>query len=109
MKSLLFPLLLLLGAFTPVVAPNDPAASWLFEGVLGLLVAASVTGWVMSRRVTGESGRKTVQNMNVRIRAWWFMAAVFGVALFIGRIGTTVLFGIISFLAPREFITLTPT
>ena len=108
MKTLIIPLVLI-GTLVPALAPADGPARWLLEGVLVLLVVASIVGWVMSRRVTSERGRKTVENMNVRIRAWWFMAAVFGLALFIGRIGTTVLFGLISFLALREFITLTPT
>src|SRR5215470_3165433 len=108
MKTILPPMLVL-GAISPALSPADQATRWLIEGVLGLLVVATFAGWILSRRVTSESGRKTVQNMNVRIRAWWFMVAIFAIALFIGRIGTTVLFGIISFLALREFITLTPT
>ena len=108
MKSPLLSLLVL-GVLGPALSPADQASRWLIEGVLGLLVVATIVGWALSRRVTTDEGRKTVQNMNVRIRAWWFMAAIFGMALFVGRIGTTVLFGVISFLALREFVTLTPT
>src|SRR5690606_37605288 len=42
-------------------------------------------------------------------KAWWFMVAVFALAMVAGRGGTVILFGLISFLALREFITLTPT
>jgi phosphatidate cytidylyltransferase len=80
-----------------------------FGGVLGLLVVASIVGAVLARVVKSESGRATVANMNARIRAWWLMAAVFAVSLSTGGVGSVVLFGLLSFLALREFITLTPT
>jgi phosphatidate cytidylyltransferase len=47
--------------------------------------------------------------MNARIRAWWLMAGVFALSLSTGGVGSVVLFGLLSFLALREFITLTPT
>ncbi len=50
-----------------------------------------------------------MQNLNARIRAWWMMVAVFGLAMATGGIGSVVLFALTSFLALREFITLTPT
>ena len=87
----------------------DRQTGWLIGGVLALLVLASIIGWIVSVCVTDASGRATVQNLNARIRAWWVMAAVFGLALATGVIGTVLLFGLISFLALREFITLTPT
>jgi len=59
--------------------------------------------------VTDEKGKSTVQNLNARIRAWWVMVAVFGLAMATGGIGSVVLFGLTSFFALREFITLTPT
>jgi phosphatidate cytidylyltransferase len=73
------------------------------------LIVASIIGAVLSARVTSESGRATVANLNARTRAWWIMAAIFGLAIALGRTGIVVLFGLMSFLALREFITLTPT
>jgi phosphatidate cytidylyltransferase len=87
----------------------DRQTCWLVGGVLALLVVSSLIGWALSLRVSGEPGRATVQNLNARIRAWWMMVAVFGLALATGGIGSVVLFGLTSFLALREFITLTPT
>jgi phosphatidate cytidylyltransferase len=81
----------------------------LVGGVVALLTVSSLIGWVLSLRVTGEKGRATVQNLNARIRAWWMMVAVFGLALATGGIGSVILFGLTSFMALREFITLTPT
>src|ERR1700758_2172400 len=87
----------------------DRQTCWLVGGVLALLTASSLIGWVLSMRVTGETGRSTVENLNARILAWWMMVAVFGLAMATGGIGSIVLFGLTSFLALREFITLTPT
>jgi phosphatidate cytidylyltransferase len=78
-------------------------------GVLGLLGVATVVGTALARRATTEEGRRTVANLNARTRAWWVMSAVVGLALWTGLGGTVVLFGLLSFLALREFLTLTPT
>jgi phosphatidate cytidylyltransferase len=82
---------------------------WLIGGVIGLLLLASGIGAVLARTVSSEGGRKTVQNLNARIRAWWMMVAIFGLALATGGAGSIILFALTSFLALREFITLTPT
>jgi phosphatidate cytidylyltransferase len=87
----------------------DPILLRAFGGVLVLLVVASAIGAVLARRARSESGRSTIANMNARIRAWWVMAAVLAGALLLGRIAATVLFGLLSLLALREFITITPT
>jgi phosphatidate cytidylyltransferase len=87
----------------------DKQTIWLVGGVLALLVVSSLIGWVLSLRMIGDKGRATVQNLNARIRAWWMMVAVFGLAMATGGIGSVVLFALTSFFALREFITLTPT
>jgi len=87
----------------------DKQTYWLVGGVLALLLASSLIGWLLSLRVTSDKGKVTVQNLNARIRAWWMMVAVFGLAMATGGIGSIVLFALTSFLALREFITLTPT
>ncbi len=87
----------------------DKQTYWLVGGVLALLLVSSLIGWLLSLRMTSDSGKTTVQNLNARIRAWWIMVAVFGLAMATGGIGSVVLFALTSFLALREFITLTPT
>lgn len=81
----------------------------LFAGVLALLVAASLAGWLIARRVTGDEGRATVDNLNARIKAWWVMVGVFALAFALGPIVTVVLFALTSFYCLREFLSLTPT
>lgn len=87
----------------------DTELIWLFGGVLGLLVVASPTGLVFSKLIQDEPSRGVIANLNARIRAWWIMCAVFTLALLTGGMGSVILFGLVSFLALREFITLTPT
>ncbi len=81
----------------------------LLACVVGVLVIASVIGWVLAKRATTDSARATIENLNARTRSWWVMVAVFGVTLALGHWFSVVLFGLISFLALREFVTLTPT
>ena len=83
----------------------DPVLTNVSIGILAVLVVSSIVGAVLARRRPGA----TVDNLNARIRAWWAMGITFGLAVALGHAGTTVLFALISFLALREFITLTPS
>ena len=65
-------------------------------------------GEVLRRRIQTGSGRVTVANLNTRIKAWWLMCALFGVALLTGGWLSVALFGVAAFLALREFLTLAP-
>ena len=82
---------------------TDRAWQSLVSGVFALLVCASAAGWTLSLRARSLTTRKTVDNLNARIRAWWVMAAILIVAISAGRTGSVVLFGVVSGLALREF------
>jgi phosphatidate cytidylyltransferase len=88
---------------------RDPKLVWLFGGVLCLLAISSVVGSILRSRQKPGSSRTTVDNLNARIRAWWKMCAIFAASILVGRIGSLILFGVISFLAMREYMTLVPT
>ena len=90
------------------VSVLSPLAT-LIVYVLAFLVVASIAGWILSLRVKTDAARATVKNLNARIRAWWVMVFVFGIAVATGGVGSILLFAILSFLAMREFMTLTPT
>lgn len=90
-------------------AGYDATVLALLGGVLALLVVASAIGRRLARRPQPESARATIDNLNARIRAWWVMCAIFALALAGGRTGAVLLFALVSFLALREFVTLTPT
>jgi len=82
---------------------------WLLGGVLAVLSVASLIGYLLGHRPMSGAARASVDNLNARIRAWWLMCSVFALALAGGRVGTVLVFALISFLALREIITLTPT
>jgi phosphatidate cytidylyltransferase len=92
-----------------MAAVTDYALQRLLAGVLALLLVSSAIGWLMQRRVSSGANRALVDNINARIRAWWVMAAVFAISVTTGAIGSILLFAAVSFLALREFVTLTPT
>jgi phosphatidate cytidylyltransferase len=87
----------------------DAQTLWLVGGVVGFLAISSIAGFVLSRKIKAPAAQATIQNLNARIRAWWIMVLIFGLALATGGVGSLVLFGFTSFWALREFITLTPT
>ena len=87
--------------------PTETA--WMFGSVLGLLAVASVVGFVLSRTVKSDSGAATVKNLNARTKSWWLMVAFFALAMLTRGIGSIVLFAVMSFLALREYVTITPT
>lgn len=87
----------------------DRELQWIFGGILGLLVVATVVAAWLAQRVTSDSARATVANARARINAWWMMSAVFGLSLLGGIQGAVLLFFLLSLLALREFVTLTPT
>ncbi|GLX11824.1 MULTISPECIES: phosphatidate cytidylyltransferase [Pseudomonas] len=80
----------------------------LFAGIGGLLLLASLIGWLLKLRA-GPGPHSVIDNLNARINAWWAMVAVIGFAFLFGNIGVVVLFYCVSFYALREFMTLTPT
>lgn len=77
--------------------------------VLGILMAGSLVGAILKRTVTTEGGQRVVANLVARVNAWWIMSVFIAVALFGGERATIIFFGLASFFALREFITLTPT
>lgn len=87
----------------------DPEIVLLLALTGVILVVASVVGALLARRTGEGPARATVANLNARIRSWWVMSAIFGATILLGPVFTTVLFALLSFLAMREFITLTKT
>jgi phosphatidate cytidylyltransferase len=82
--------------------------AWLFGGIGLVLAVATVAGAVLQRR-QGDQPSAVVKNLNQRIRAWWVMVILIGIAFLFGKVGVIVLFAFASFTALREFITLTDT
>ena len=91
----------------------DTLTAALLAGIFGFLALASLIGYLLGRRSAepgaSEARRATVANLNARLRAWWIIVGLCAVAVWSGRVGASVLFGLASFWALREFVTLTPT
>lgn len=84
-----------------------PAGLWtLLSAVTGLLTVASVIGHMLRRRYSPQGDNEVVENLNQRIRSWWIMAVLLGIALLGGRTAVVLLFAFASFSALREFISL---
>jgi phosphatidate cytidylyltransferase len=78
----------------------------LFGGITAILLAASLIGFLLALRLAESP---VVGNLNARIKAWWVMVALIGLAFALGKAGVIALFGLASFAALREFLTLTRT
>jgi len=87
----------------------DPQLVWAFAGVLGLLTLSSLIGLLLKLMTKKPEAQLTISNLNARIGAWWIMSAIFALTLVIGPIGSFILFGLMSVLALREYVTLLPT
>ena len=81
----------------------------LVLGIFGVLIIASVIGYVLQRRLSPDGSNAAIENLNARIKAWWAMVILIGIAFLAGRTGVILLFAFCSFAALREFITLTNT
>jgi phosphatidate cytidylyltransferase len=86
----------------------------MFVIVFGLLLLATLSIFLLSMRefddqVAGENHRDSIQDLGVLLRTSWAMIFVFWVAWLAGDISRLVLFGLGSFFALREFLTLSPT
>jgi phosphatidate cytidylyltransferase len=82
---------------------------WVLAGIVALLTVASLLGYVLESRATKPESLATVRNLNARTRSWWVMVLVVGGAILAGHSTTVILFAILSFMALREFWTLTPS
>jgi phosphatidate cytidylyltransferase len=98
----------LLGQLRPNIS-LDPRTNILLGTVLGFLLIAYFVGWALRRQPESTASPAVVRTFNNRVRAWLFMYTVLLAGLVMGYVMTVVLFGLISFWALREFITMTPT
>ena len=87
----------------------DPRMRYLLGVIVALLLLGTITGWLLQRFARADSARRTADNIVARTRAWWAMIIVFVAAEITGAGASAILFGLISFAALREMLTLTLT
>jgi len=85
----------------------DPDVRLILYGVGSALSLASLIGFILQARVRQMAATGLVENLNARIKAWWGIVLVGSAAFFAGRTAVIALFATISFLALREFLTVT--
>ena len=86
----------------------------LFLIVFGILMLATLLGFLLSLRERGEhphaeAHEQELRNFRGLLQTSWFMVLVFWVGWASGERVATALFALVSFFALREFITLSPT
>ena len=81
----------------------------LFSGLAAVLITASIIGYILAARQPDDEDSSVIENLNARIKAWWIMIGVIGLAFVWGRHGVILLFGFLSFAGLREFMALTNT
>jgi phosphatidate cytidylyltransferase len=78
----------------------------ILKVLAAILTVATLTGRSL-RRFGPEIGSVDLDNLNQRIRSWWWIVAALGSAVLLGRTAVILLFAGISFVALREFLALT--
>ncbi len=100
----------------PEIAPelNDPM--WLTTRTFVLLAVilvslsiATVVAALMSRREKLSIEAAMLDRFNHKLRVWWMMTGILVIGFLLHFTGTVLLFGLVSFWALREFVTMTPT
>jgi phosphatidate cytidylyltransferase len=87
------------------MGPRD----WVLAAVVVVLLSvATAIGQFVKRQPHLGLNAAAIATFNRRLGAWWVICALLGIA-FISPTLTIALFGLMSFWALREFITLTPT
>ena len=87
----------------------DEQVALLFFTLFGVLVLVSVATLLHSLRDTPGAQGEAAKGFRRDLRAVWVGATAFWLAWVSGPIGATLFFGLFSFLALREFITLQHT
>lgn len=73
----------------------------ILGGVWGLLLLATLVVWRIAPTPDSE--------LRQRVRSWWIIVALCSLALTFSRTAALVFFGLVSFLALKEYLTLVPT
>ena len=74
-------------------------------GVFAVLVLASVIVGVLA----AVRGDKDYSELKLRMRSWWVMIGIFSGAILLSPTSAVVFWGFVSFLALKEYLSLTPT
>jgi phosphatidate cytidylyltransferase len=82
----------------------SPAAKWTLLAVVVALVCSSVATIALQLRRPDRDWTE----LRARVRTWWLIVGLFGVAILLDRRGAIAFFMLVSGLALREYLTLVP-
>jgi phosphatidate cytidylyltransferase len=82
-----------------------PAVLWTLGAIVALLVVATVIVALMRR---GDGADRHAE-LAARVNSWWFLVAVFAIAIAFRRSIAIAFFALLSFLALKEYFSLIPT
>lgn len=74
-------------------------------GLWAVLGIATFLVWLLTRLRGGDGYRELID----RVRSWWWIVGFFSLALIAGPQGAAWLFGLVSYLAFKEYVSLIPT
>ena len=78
---------------------------WALGGIFAALVLASTIVFSVEK----FQRRRVSEELRLRIRTWWMIATLFGLALVLNFGASLAFFGFVSFLALKEYLSLIPT
>ncbi len=87
---------------------DQPTIILLLSDVIALALLF-VGGRFLRKRSESEIDAAVVRSFNKHVIAWIVVCVVLALALIVNKVVTVIFFGLVSFYALREFITLTPT
>lgn len=82
---------------------------WLSGAIGAVLCLASAAGAYLKRRYAAGQPHEGIDNLRIRVRSWWIMAALLGLVFWAGDIVTLCFFAVISLAALREYLSVQPT
>lgn len=83
----------------------QPNTLWSIAAIFSLLIVATLVVFALKR----GNPEKDYTELTQRINSWWVMAGVFSVAIALSRNVSIAFFGLVSFLALKEYLSLIPT
>ncbi len=83
----------------------DSSVLWFVGGIYGLLVISSLLLLPLKRKLEGDA----YSEIALRIQSWWVMVTVFAAAMLLSRTISIWFFGLLSFLALKEYLSMIPT
>ena len=78
---------------------------WASAGIFGGLAVATASASMLA----SWRPQRDYRELLARVWTWWLMIGVFAIALLLGRTATLIFFGLVSFLALKEYLSVIPT